>query len=51
MQHDHVLKKFNLNLFTPKVGEGGGGGPGIIVAIHVAAPVTHYKLICNIIMF
>ena len=27
MQHDHVLKKLNFDILTPRV-EGGGGGGG-----------------------
>ena len=32
MQHDHVLKKWNFDLFTPSPGSvecGGGGGGGL----------------------
>ena len=55
MQYDHVLKKLNFNLLTPRVGGGGGGGgsAGIIFAtmLHVAAPVIPFNLICNNTMF
>ena len=37
--------------FKPFYSQGRGGGRGIIVAIHVAAPVIHFNLICNMIMF
>ena len=42
MQNDHVLKKLNFNLLTPRVG--GGGSAGIIFAtmLHVAASVTMF---------
>ena len=50
MQHDHVVKKLNLNLLTPRVG--GGGSAGIIFAtmLHVAAPLIPFYLICNMTM-
>ena len=54
MQYDHVLKKLNFNLLTPRIGGGGGGGStGIIFAtmLHVAAPVIRFNLICNLTMF
>ena len=53
MQYDHVLKKLNFNLLTPKVVCGGGGSVGIIFAtmLHVAAPVITFNLICNMTMF
>ena len=52
MQYDHVLKKLNFNLLTPRVG-GGGGSAGIIFAtmLHVVAPVIPFNLICNMTMF
>ena len=52
MQYDHVLKKLNFNLLTPRVG-GGGGSAGIIFAtmLHVAAPVIILNLIYNNTMF
>ena len=52
MQYDHVLKKMNFNLLTPRRG-GGGGSVGIIFAtmLHVAAPVILFHLICNMTMF
>ena len=48
MQYDHVLKKLNFNLLTPRVG-GGGGSAGIIFAtmLHVSALVNPFNLICN----
>ena len=51
MQYDHVLKKLNFNLLTPRVG--GGGSAGIIFAtmLHVAAPVIPFNSICNMTMF
>ena len=51
MQYDHVLKKLNFDLLTPRVG--GGGSEGIIFAtmLHVAAPVIPLNLICNMTMF
>ena len=50
MQYDHVLKKLNFNLLTPRVG---GGSAGIIFAtmLHVAVPVIPFNLICNNTMF
>ena len=56
MQYDHVLKKLNYNLLTPRVGGGGGGGggsAGIIFAtlLHVAWPVIPFNFICNMTMF
>ena len=53
MQYDHVLKKLNFNILTPRVGGGGGGSAGIILAtmVHVAAPVIPLNLICNMTMF
>ena len=53
MQYDHVLKKLNFNLLTPRVGGGGGGSACVIFAtmLHVAAPVTPFNLICNMTMF
>ena len=54
MQYDHVLKKLNFNLLTPRVGGGGGrGSAGIIFAtmLHVAAPMIPFNLICNMTMF
>ena len=52
MQYDPVLKKFNFNLLTPRVGGGGGGSAGIIFAtmLHVAAPVIPFNLIRNMTM-
>ena len=52
MQYDHVLKKFNFNLLTPRVGRGGGSA-GLIFAtmLHVAAPVIPFNLIRNMTMF
>ena len=51
MQYDHVLKKLNFNLLTPR-SEGGGSG-GIIFAtmLHVAEPVIPFNLKCNNTMF
>ena len=54
MQYDHVLKKLNFNLLTPKVVcVCGGGSAGIIFAtmLHVAVPVITFNLICNMTMF
>ena len=53
MQYDHVLKKLNFNLLTPRVRGGGAGSAGIIFAtmLHVAAPVIRFNLICNMTMF
>ena len=55
MQYDHVLKKLNFNLLTPRSGGGGGvgGSAGIIFAtmLHVAAPLIRFILICNMTMF
>ena len=53
MQYDHVLKKLNFNLLTPRVGGGGGGSAGIIFAtmLHVAWPVIPFNFICNMTMF
>ena len=50
MQYDHVLKKLNFNLLTPRVM---GGSAGIIFAtmLHVAAPVIPFNLIYNMTMF
>ena len=52
MQYDHVLKKLNFNLLTPRV-VGGGESVGIIfpTMLHVAAPVIPFNLICNMTMF
>ena len=51
MQYDHVLKKLNFNLFTPRVGEGGSAGIIFATMLHVAAPVIPFNLICNMTMF
>ena len=49
MQYDHVLKKLNFNLLTPRV----RGSAGIIFAtmLHVSAPVNPFNLICIMNMF
>ena len=47
MQYDHVLKKLNFNLVTPRVRGGGGGSAGIIFA----ASVIPFNLVCNMTMF
>ena len=58
MQHEHVLKKLNFDLFAPTLrvrGPGwGGGGLGMCVqniCFHVAAFVIPFNFICNMIMF
>ena len=53
MQYDHVLKKLNFNLLTPRAGGGGRGSVGIIFAtmLYVAAPVIPFNSICNMTMF
>ena len=53
MQYDHVLKKLNFNLFTPRVSGGGGWSAGIIFApmLQVAVPVISFNLICNMTRF
>ena len=49
MQHDNVLKKFNLTFWPP--GPWGGGSCGGNICYHEAAFVIPFKLICNITMF
>ena len=49
MQYDHVLRKLNFNLLTPRVG--GGGVCTHYICYHVAAPVISFNLICNMTMF
>ena len=53
MQYNHVLKKLEFFLMTPRVGGGGGVSAGIIFAtmLHDAAPVIPFNLICNNTMF
>ena len=55
MQHDHVLKKLNLNLLTPLPRSGVGGGVGRVcgqnICDHVAAFMIPLSLICNMTMF
>ena len=48
MQHDNVLKKFILNLLTPRALGGVCGGN---ICYHVAAFVIPFKLICNMTRF
>ena len=53
MQHDHVRKKLNFNLLTPR-GGGGGGAAGKIFATmcyYVTAFAIAFNLICNMTMF
>ena len=51
MQYDHVLKKLNFNLLTPRVGVGGSAGIVFATMLHVAAPVIPLNLIYNNTMF
>ena len=60
MQHDHVLKKLNFdlwfkhillpNIYSPGPGEV-GGGCGQNICYHFAAFVIPLNLTCNITMF
>ena len=50
MQYDHVLKKLNFNLLTPRV-EGGSAGIIFTTILHVDTPVIPFSLICNMTMF
>ena len=52
MQHDHVLKKLNFDLLTPKVG-GEVGGLRQKISYHVAAFVIPFYSItvCNMTIF
>ena len=52
MQHDHVLKKLNFELWNPLQGREWVGGKGVRVCgqnicYHVAAFVIPFNLICN----
>ena len=54
MQHDHVLKKLNLDLLTSSLGSWGGGGG--VSACKISATmllnfVIPFILICNMTMF
>ena len=51
MQYDHVLKKLNFNLLTPRVGVGRSAGIIFATMLQVAAPVIPLTLICNMAMF
>ena len=51
MQYDHVLKKLNFNLLTPRVMGGGSAGIIFVTMLHVAAPVIPFNLIYNMTMF
>ena len=55
MNHDHALKKLNLDLglLTQSPGSGGGGGGGLRANIcyHVDAYVNPFNLMCNMTIF
>ena len=53
MHHDHVLKKKNLELLTPSIrsGVGGGGVAGKIFATILLHFVILFDLMCNMTMF
>ena len=53
MQHDHVLKKLNLDLMTPSLGSWGegGGSASKIFATMLLNFVIPLNLICNMTMF
>ena len=53
MQHDHVLKKLNFDLLTPRVEEAGSdpGGLRSKKCYHVVVFVILFNLICSMIMF
>ena len=44
MQHDHVLKKLNLDLLTPFAGSGVCRQN---ICFHVAALMIYFNVICN----
>ena len=53
IQHDHVLKKLNLDLLTPSQGQGGGRGVVGLwanICYNVAAFLIPLNLICIITM-
>ena len=41
IQHDHVLKKKNLDLLTPSHGQAGGGGWGVVAVKIVVTILRH----------
>ena len=51
MQHDHVLKELNFDLWNVSEGGGRGGVCGQIARYRVAAFVIPFNLICNMTLF
>ena len=50
MQHDHILKKLNFDLLTPRVkGGGGGGGVGGSAGKIFANMLLHFMIPINLI--
>ena len=50
MQHEHVLKKLNVDLLNLRSG-GGGGSAGKIIATMLLYFLIPFNLICNMTMF
>ena len=51
MQHNHVLKKSNFDLYTPKVRGGGRESASKISATLLLHFLIPFNLICNMNMF
>ena len=50
MKHDHVLKKLNFDLLTPRI-RWGRGVLWLNICYQVAAFVVPFNLMCNMTMF